>query len=227
MTTRTPLYTREDIPAEDVDGESYVTILDMRYWAPLELISVPSTVFLPRNSQGEAWIPVFDRRETGLYFMRSMWRRKQTFCALGADGIVGIQTVSWVKLLIFDSSCPYLQRLFASFMPVYTGGRTLFLNRFTSDCMTVNEAMESVGKRINSKNELISNADLYNERVHMVVFDYNWAEKGPEKTPADGALDSTLIDARQLLSFHSVWPNEYFSDLTLPGSRLQFKKPDP
>jgi hypothetical protein len=34
---------------------------------------------------------------------------------------------------------------------------------------------ESVGKRVNSKNELIGNCDLYREKVLMVVFDQNWS----------------------------------------------------
>jgi hypothetical protein len=224
MTTRTTLYTKDDIPTEDVEGESYNAIYDYQYNAPLDLY-VAKTVHLPKNSQGEDWIPIFDAKSTGLYFMRSMWRRKQIFCALGPDGIIGVQAVSWVKLLLFDSSCPYLQRLFASFLPIYAGGRTIFLNRFTSDFMTINEALESVGKRVNSKKELVSNRDLYREKIFMVVFDMNWSDNnGPEGLGTlPGELDSTLIDEARLPSFHSVYPNLYF-EFGLPGSKLQFKK---
>ena len=147
MTDRTTLYTKGDVPAEDVDGESCQAIVDMQYNAPFD-VYVANAVRLPRNSQGEDNIPIFDAKSTGLYFMPSMWRRKQTFCALGTDGIIAVQAVIWIKLLLFDSSCPYLQRLFASFLPIYAVGRTLFLNRFTSDCMMINEVLESVGKRI-------------------------------------------------------------------------------
>ena len=196
----------------------------MRYYAPFAVSDLTKTVFLPLNSQGEQNIPVFDCKGTGLYFMRSMWRRKQTFCALGADGIIGVQAVSWVKLLLFDSSCPYMQRLFASFLPIYAGGRTMFLNRFTSDCMVINEALESIGKRVNSKNELVTNGDLYKEKVFMVVFDYNWSENnGVGLGPLPGELDSTLIDSQTLPGFHSVYPNDYFES-GLPGSTLRYKK---
>ena len=223
MTDRTTLYTKADVPAEDVDGESCQAIVDMQYNAPFD-VYVANAVRLPRNSQGEDNVPIFDAKSTGLYFMRSMWRRKQTFCALGTDGIIGVQAVSWIKLLLFDSSCPYLQRLFASFLPIYAGGRTLFLNRFTSDCMIINEALESVGKRINSKTELVTNGDLYREKVFMVVFDSNWSvNNGVGLGPLPGELDSALIDTQSLPGFHSVYPNDYF-EFGLPGSKLRYKK---
>ena len=50
-----------------------------------------------------------------------------------------------------------MQRLFASFLPIYAGGGTMFLNRFTSDCVVIIEALESIGKRNSSKNELVPN----------------------------------------------------------------------
>ena len=75
MTTRPTLHTREDMPEEDVEGETYQTILDMQYYGGLEPY-VANPVHLRKNSQGEENIPVFDAKSTGLYFMRSMWRRK-------------------------------------------------------------------------------------------------------------------------------------------------------
>jgi hypothetical protein len=223
MSIASGLYNNADIPDEDVDGPGYNLILDMQYWAPVNFQDAFTSVILPRTSQSNTPITVFDNKFTGLYFMRSTWRRKQTFCALGEDGLVGVQAVSWIKLLIFDAACPYLQRLFASFTPIYAGGRTLFLSRYNSDCMIINEALESIGKRINTKAELVTNAQLYSERVHMVVFDYNWALRVDGINTVPGVLDSTLVDSDRLLNFHSVWPNSYFRNRE-PGSRLEYQK---
>jgi hypothetical protein len=226
MTTRSTLYTVSDIPFDgEPEGYGYLPIKDMQYYTPYIDSDMSKPVSLPRSSQSEEPIPVFDTKTTGLYFMRSMWGRKQAFCALGSDGLVGIQVVSWVKLLIFDSSCPYMQRLFASFLPVYAGGRTMFLNRFTSDCVVINEALESIGKRINTKNELISNSDLNSENVFMLIFDQNWSE---DRTFGRFGLppyqpDSLLVDSLSLPGFHSVYPNNYIKS-GLPGSRLEYKR---
>ena len=70
MTDRTTLYTKGDVPAEDVDGESCQAIVDMQYNAPFD-VYVANAVRLPRNSQGEDNIPIFDAKSTGLYFTRS------------------------------------------------------------------------------------------------------------------------------------------------------------
>ena len=158
--TKAPLLTKDDVDVDNVDGGyDYKAIVDLRFWERLTIYPF-QTVYMPRNSQGEEWIPIFDTPQTGIDLMLSMWQRKQSFCALGADGLVGMQSVSWVKLLIFDAACPYMQRLFASFIPIYVGGRTVFLSRYSSDYMNINEALESIGFRLKIKTELYSNRNL-------------------------------------------------------------------
>jgi hypothetical protein len=121
-----------------------------------------------------------------------------------------------------------MQRLFASFIPIYVGGRTVFLSRYSSDYMNINEALESIGFRHKAKIEMNTNIHLYESKVHMIVFDSNWHHKDTELDYDPDYVDrdkigSVLYDEERLLWFHSVFPNNYFGP-ALPGADLTFTR---
>ena len=201
--------------------------LNMRQWAGGDASDPASStasdldrpVYLPSTSQGGSWLHVFEDKSTALRLLSCMRQRRATFCALGDDGQVSVQSVCWTKLLVFDSFCPYLQRLFQAFTPIYAGGETWFVSRVTSEAETLADALRNVGRRVKS-DSLNSNEDLRAAGIHMIIVDYNYRYADKDTRPSS---TSQLRDSAKLLTYHGVWPNDYFLENVAPGNTIQHR----
>ena len=176
-------------------------------------------VLLPSTSRGDAWVQVFDKKSTALWLLSCLHARRTTFCALGNDGQVSVMAVGWTKLLVYDSFCPYLQRLFQAFQPIYAGGETWFVSRVTSEVEALASALRNVGRRVKS-DALNTNADLRASGIHMCIVDYNYQYTDGSTSPS---VSSQLHDSQKMLTYLGVWPNAYLEEEPGSGSRLRYK----
>lgn len=130
-------------------------------------------VYLPSTSTGRTSVVVFDSKSTALRLITALKNRHLTFCALGADGQVSVMAVGWKKLLVYDSFCPYLQRLFQAYTPVYMADTTWFVSRVTYEAETLANALRTVGLRLKA-NSVVYNSDLRSANIHMCIVDEDY-----------------------------------------------------
>lgn len=111
--------------------------------------------------------------------LNQMWRNRQSTMALGQDASVTVVAVSWQKLLIFDSLCPFMVRLMAAYIPIMAGSVCVFVSKFTGEGETFRGALTRIGKRLKGDAEINNNYDLRQQGIPCLIFDWAYREGDP------------------------------------------------
>ena len=139
-------------------------------------------------------VRVADTVTTLLKVMEQCRQRGQSMVALGDDA-----TLVWVgfaKGIVVENSLA-LQRLLASYAPVYDSGHLRWVHRSLATYLATKEALISVGLTI--QGQVVSNPDFVREGIAMLIFDLKYrvapsADVGVGSTTEDLAVGQILYD---------------------------------
>ena len=111
---------------------------------------------------------------------------KQSFLVASDD--VLIWAGSWSKLIVAEATLT-LQRLMASFTPIYAFGQTRFVHRNLSSVQTFGGALQSVGfANMGGSATIQNNIDLISIASRAIVVDWRY------KANATAADAGTILD---------------------------------
>ena len=98
-------------------------------------------------------------------------RQRDQWLATASDN-VAVVSISATKVLLLEQSLVN-QKLLASFSPTYTGGRVLWQHRTMSQCLSLDDALQSVGFAKLSSAPWAGNYDLAQApSPHVLLVDW-------------------------------------------------------